>query len=373
MNANYKCGYFKNLDSFLKNNSIPYKTNFFLKYEMYFKKGGFAKFYIIPSCQKQLAEIVIFLKKNNIPWKIIGYSSNLFFLDELNYEVIITTKSITGLAVENGTFEVECGYPLQEFVRCALIHGRGGVEGLEGVPGTIGGALFMNSGAYGYSISDHLISIIVISPVGTLLKLEKNECEFGFRTSLFKTVTDYVLLSATFELPLTDQQKTARAIETFHIARHSYQEFVYPNLGSMFSVKGDFYREFFKNNRFYSLVCLALKFAFKNPVFRFVARKRPNNKYFNKLALYYIKSSFSGYRPSRKSMNILINDGRASLDEVVTYISVIRNRLSRDTAIENEIVTTAADLSTPAAKKVVAKLREKGLLDENCFDNHSLG
>lgn len=361
------------LFSFLKENSIAFKKDFLLKYETYFKKGGVAAFYVMPGCSDEVVRLVGFLREHSIPWKFVGLTSNVFFLDELDYGVVITTKNLTRLNVQGNKFEVDCGYSLQDFVRAALIHGKGGLEGLEGVPGSLGGALFMNAGAYGYTISDCLISVTAISPEGELVKLEKQQCEFENRCSLFKRKSGYVIISALFELDDTDRKKSARIIEVLHIARHSYQEFSYPNLGSMFSVRGDFYKEFFSGSRFYGYVCFLLKLLLKNPVVKFFARKRPSNKRFNSLALSYMGSVFSGYSPSVKSMNILVNDGCASLDDILNYISVVRSHLSPDTAIENELVIFPADLTTPKAREILSEIHKKGLSNEYCIDNNSLG
>src|SRR5690606_4337201 len=131
-----------------------------------------------------------------VSWKCIGFTSNLFFFDELYYGVIISTKGMTNLIVNERCVTVECGYSLQDLVRVALVNGLGGLEGLEGVPGTVGGALFMNAGAYGFTISDCLAAVTVITPEGNICKLSKEDCGFKNRSSIFREQEGYIILSA---------------------------------------------------------------------------------------------------------------------------------------------------------------------------------
>lgn len=360
------------LERFLRLGSIPYKSNHSLKYELYFKRGGVARLYIAPSTLDQLIHLINYLREIGVDFKIIGLSSNVLFLDELQYGVVISTKGLTCVCCQDGRFEVECGYPLQDFVRVALVHGYGGLEGLEGVPGSLGGALVMNAGAYGFSISDYLVSVKTLMPDGKVSILRKDECEFNFRSSIFRSNPDYIVLSAIFNLPSVDRRMAARDIEVYHIARHSYQEFAYPNLGSMFSVKKDFYLEVFEKDRFLKLAFIALKLLLKNPLAKLISRKRPHNKYFNKMVLGILRKDLN-YVPSVKSMNILINDGSVGTEELINYISEIRRILPMDTQLENEIVLSPIYLNDSRALKVVEYIKRRGLLNENSIANNTLG
>lgn len=326
------------VEDFLRNEFIPYKRDFDLKYETYFKSGGRAKLYIMPHDLDDFVEIIRFLGAKGVPYKVIGLSTNVLFLNELEYGVIITTKNSTFLKVNGNRFEVGCGYMLSDLVRAALINGYGGIEGLEGVPGTIGGGVVMNAGAYGYTISDYLCSVTCVDVSGNLFSLDKEACKFSYRDSVFKCFENYVIVSAVFELPLVDRRDSASKIEVFHIARHSYQEFSFPNLGSMYSIRQDFYRELLKGSIKYSFVCFLLKLLYKNPVSKFLQRKRPNNAVFNKLAMRYMSMSKSAYQPSIKSMNILINDGVATTEDLLTYISSVRGVINKSAPVENEII-----------------------------------
>ncbi|MCY1275670.1 UDP-N-acetylenolpyruvoylglucosamine reductase [compost metagenome] len=350
------------LEETLNEHRISYRKDFLLKFETYFKTGGIAKLYVNPINTSELKAVVQAARTHGIPFKIIGLTTNIFFLDELEYGVIISTKGMTGLQIKENTISVECGYSLQELVRVALINGMQGLEGLEGIPGTVGGAVFMNAGAYGYSISDHLVSVDYIDESGNMGSLLASECSFTLRTSIFRKNPEYIITSANLKLKPGKREDIAHRIETYHIARHSYQDFSYPNLGSMFSINGDFYRELFKRDALYRSICYLLKLIFKNPLSKFLSRKRPNNKIFNKLAITYAALDTLTYKPSLKSMNILVNDGNTRSIDLIEYINEIRKRLDKEISLENEIVTSPINMNNKESNIILNKISEKGLL-----------
>lgn len=324
---------------FLKLNSIPYKENFLLRYETYYKAGGSAKLFVEPSCKSQIVRLIGYLKSEDIGYKVIGLTSNIYFLDELTYGVIISTRSLRQLEVQGLTIDVESGYQLESLVRVALIHNATGFEGLEGIPGSIGGGILMNAGAYGYCISDNLLSVTVVDKEGSIKEISKDDCKFSHRSSVFKESQSFVIISAKFKLINGDKDKIASKIRTYHIARHSYQEFAYPNLGSLFSVNGDFYREIFRLNRFYRNYCFILKALLRNSFAKMLMRRNPNNLKFNKLVIDYIKSPDILTPVSEKSLNILINDGSSGFIDRIRHVYVIKKYLKDSTPIENEFIT----------------------------------
>lgn len=330
----------KKIDDYLCNSQTPFKKDFHIKFETYFKTGGIVKLYIEPNTIEQFSTLINFLYKNNIQYKVIGFTSNIYMLDELSYGVIISTKRLNRLNVNRDLeyIEAEAGYSLQDFVRVCLIEGCSGYEGLEGVPGSIGGGIFMNAGAYGYTISDNIISVKCINQQGELFELSNQDCKFSHRQSIFKNNEKIIILSCKFKITHGDKDSISKKIRVYHIARHSYQEFSYPNLGSMFSVKGDFYREFFRKDKKYSLLCYLMKLFFKNPISKLLSRKNPNNKHFNNLIECYIKPQKLPLSFSDKSMNILINDGHITPEKIKNHIEIIRSYLGEEHPIENEIV-----------------------------------
>lgn len=332
----------KILISYLETNKVFYRENYSLKYETCFKMGGKVKCFIIPQDYEKLKQIVIFLKNNHIKYKIIGFTSNILLFDEIEYSVILSPKNLTLLEIHDKVVEVEAGYSLQDFVRVVgILNNSEGYEGLEGIPASIGGAIVMNAGAYGYEISDNLISVECIDKNNEIIILEKKDCHFRFRNSIFRSSGNYVILKAKFRLNNGNKDLIAKNIEKFHIARHSYLDYVYPNLGSIVPVANYVYKLIFQESFFYTTIYWILKYVFKNPVSKFIMRKRPNNIVFNNLLLKYLEGqqkNISEYKLSRKSANILINDGNVSTTEIVNYVFLISKLLENRCHLENELV-----------------------------------
>lgn len=325
-------------------NAIFYKQDYSIKAETYFKMCGNIKLFISPQDYLKFRKLIIYINQVKISYKIIGFTSNVLLFNEIEYSIIISTKSLTYLQIFEDIITVDTGYSVQEFVRVIVMNQAKGFEGLEGIPATIGGALLMNAGAYGYSISDNLLSVECINEKNEFQVLTKEECDFVYRNSIFKN-GKYVILRASFKLIKGDRKEIARNIETFHIARHSYQDFVYPNLGSMLSLNGDIYHEILKKNRYYNFLYWTIKYLFKNPISKFFNRKRPNNVIFNKLLLKYLDSQMNiklNYTMSTKSANILVNDGTVDAREIVDYIFLIHGLMNKKIHIENELVLEPA-------------------------------
>lgn len=328
------------IEHYLNTKNIVYKKNHIIKYETYFKTGGNIKLFIIPNNYIDFKNIINYLIDEKLDYKIIGFTSNVLFLDELEYSIIISTKNLSKLEVIDNSIRVESGYSLQDFVRVAVINQAKGFEGLEGIPASIGGALFMNAGAYGDTISDNLISIEIIDENNNFIELKKEECNFSYRDSIFKT-GKFTILRAKFKLVKGNREKIAKNIEKFHIARHSYQDYTYPNLGSMISITGDTYHHIMKNDNIFNILYWILKYLYKNPITKFINRKKPNNIIFNKLLLEYLSSKKGiklNYTLSTKSSNILINDGSVTSKEIIDYVFLIYNLTNKQYHIENEIV-----------------------------------
>ncbi|MBW6511779.1 MAG: FAD-binding protein [Desulfuromonadaceae bacterium] len=323
-----------NFKYYLDSEDIWYRPNYLLKYDTYFQMGGYVYVYVCPQNLITLKLVISYLIENKIEYKIIGGTSNIVFLDKINYSVVISTKNLKTIRVADSSVYVDCGYSLQDFVRVAVTHGSEGFEGLEGIPGTIGGALFMNAGAYGYTISDNLISVDCLNINGDYFVLEKKDGLFSYRTSIFKN-EKIIILSACFNFKSGNKKEIEKKIEKFHIARHSYQEFVYPNLGSMFSCKGDFYYNLITHDKINIIKFYFLKLIFKNSIAKFINRKKPNNSIFNWFVSKHIK--INNYKPSNKSMNIMINNG-SDISTIIDYAILLRNRLNNKIYLENEFI-----------------------------------
>lgn len=168
--------------------------------------GGPAKAFKIVHSEQELLELI----KNNPDFLIIGGGSNLLVSDEGINKLVIKNE-ISGIGQAGNLLKVKSGTALQDLVNYSIKHGLSGLQKLTGIPGTVGGAVFGNAGAYGQNISDNIIQVVI--PGKTLSNLE---CHFNYRDSIFKKTHD-IILEITFKLragnPKTLAQEAKEVLE----------------------------------------------------------------------------------------------------------------------------------------------------------------
>ena len=161
--------------------------------------GGPALAYITPKDREDLSSILRFALENNLPVYFIGSGSNLLVSDEgINGIVISPAKSLKNLEIEKNLIIAESGVMLGKLVKESIKRNLTGLESLVGVPGTLGGALVMNAGAFGGEISNYLINVDIMTSKGELKTYNANDIDFSYRFSSFST--DEFILLARFEL-----------------------------------------------------------------------------------------------------------------------------------------------------------------------------
>lgn len=164
-----------------------------------YKVGGIAKYIISPQSLKCLSDVTELLKEYKIKYIVIGNGSNLLFSDKIYDGAIICTKNLRGVFCgANGT-HVMCGTKLPELYDYCLAHSFGGTETLCDIPATVGGAVAMNAGAFGYSVSDYVNTVTVLEN-GKQVKYYKDECKFGYRKSRFLR-DGSTIISVDFDFP----------------------------------------------------------------------------------------------------------------------------------------------------------------------------
>ena len=169
------------------------------KYTTY-KIGGNAQALISPKNEENLLLLLQYLKMKKIPYKVIGNGSNILFCDEDYNGVIIKLDEWNHLSIEKNIVKVEAGYSL---MRLALKLSRSGLKGLEfaaGIPGSVGGSVYMNAGAYGSDMGYITREVKVITPELKIETLSNKEMNFHYRTSFLKENKGYICLEATLYL-----------------------------------------------------------------------------------------------------------------------------------------------------------------------------
>jgi UDP-N-acetylmuramate dehydrogenase len=199
------------------------------------KVGGPADLLIEPNNIEGLRKTIEVLKESNIKWTVIGRGSNLLVSDQgINGAVIKLGKGFDHLDEVGEEITVGGGYPL---VKLATIISRKGLAGLEfsgGIPGSVGGAVFMNAGAHSSDISKILIKAHILFADGTMKWFSNKEMEFSYRTSVLQMKKPGICLEATFQLEQGNREEIKEQLQKFKNYRRETQPWNFPCCGSVF-------------------------------------------------------------------------------------------------------------------------------------------
>ena len=166
--------------------------------------GGPADLMIFPKSKQDLIKVIEIINENKIQLTILGSGSNVLVSDNgIRGAVISLKNSLKQIEVDDNILYAECGTMLGKIVKHAVKNNLIGLENLNGVPGTLGGALIMNAGAWGGEISENLIHVEVINSKSEIQKIQKKDLNFSYRQSSFNK--DDILLSAKFNLKKADK------------------------------------------------------------------------------------------------------------------------------------------------------------------------
>lgn len=183
---------------------LKFETNFPLSQITTLKIGGPARYFVSVTSNEQLIEAITWAKHNQLQFLVIGGGSNLLVSDNGTGSLVIKNE-IEGIEKEVRFLKVKSGTPLQHLVDYSIAQNLAGLQKLTGIPGTVGGAVFGNAGAYGQTISDHLREVICFNG-SEIITLQKDECEFDYRDSIFKR-NGYIILEVIFKLDVGEAKK----------------------------------------------------------------------------------------------------------------------------------------------------------------------
>lgn len=177
--------------------------------------GGRAKYLVEADSLYSIRETIELAKEQNLPFKVIGLGSNVLVSDLGFNGVVISMLRLNDVYFKVNQVRAMAGATISKLVKFATENGLTGLEALSGIPGTVGGAVVMNAGAFGHTISDYITEVETISN-GKIRKYYKGECGFKYRNSKFRTNNE-VVVSATFDLK-------EKGIEQVRGANQSYKE-----------------------------------------------------------------------------------------------------------------------------------------------------
>ena len=198
----------------------------------YTKVGGEADYLVFPRNRFELARVVKFANQENIPWMVLGNASNIIVRDGGIRGFVILCDKLNNVSVDGYTIEAEAGANLIETTRIALRHSLTGFEFACGIPGSVGGAVFMNAGAYGGEISHILQSCKVLTKDGEIETLSAQDLAFGYRHSAIQE-SGAVVLSAKFSLAPGNHQVIKQEMDRLTHLRELKQPLEYPSCGSV--------------------------------------------------------------------------------------------------------------------------------------------
>lgn len=199
-----------------------------------FKIGGPADYFVMPETIEELAEVLKLCKEENMPYFILGNGSNLLVGDKGFRGVVIQLyKNFDGICLEGTKITAKAGAML---IRVAKEAGKAGLTGLEfasGIPGTIGGAMVMNAGAYGGEMKDVVTAVTVLTKEGDIKTLSGEEMNFRYRGSVVED-EGYIVLEAVMELKEGNLEEIQTRMEELSLQRRTKQPIEYPSAGSTF-------------------------------------------------------------------------------------------------------------------------------------------
>lgn len=203
------------------------------KYTTY-KIGGKASCVVYPKNTTSLIKVLKFAKAKNIKYKMLGNGSNLIFSDK-NYDgILIKLNEFDDIEVYGKKIKVGAGYSLMKLSRVAQKNSLTGLEFAAGIPGTVGGAIFMNAGAYKSDMGYIVQTVKVLTPDYKVVEFENKELNFHYRTSFFKKHKDFICLETVLKLEKGDKTKIAEVMKNRLKRRVESQPLNYPSAGSVF-------------------------------------------------------------------------------------------------------------------------------------------
>ena len=212
------------------------------KYNTY-RIDGKTKYLIFPNSINDLVKVLEILKENNIKYYVLGNGSNVVINDKEYDGATIILSNINGIEVhpELQMAYAEAGAMLPVLVKQSVEKSLTGLEFAAGIPGTVGGSIYGNAGAYNSCILDYVSSVTVLDEDLNVRVLEHEDITYGYRTSIFKEEKKYIILGAKFYLKEGDKENSLEMIETRQERRRESQPLEYPSAGSVFrNPDGDF-------------------------------------------------------------------------------------------------------------------------------------
>ena len=222
-----------NSNTFLKNlKDVPFIFEAQLSFFTTYRVGGVAEVLALPENEEQIKELINFSKKKHIDFRVFGLGSNILVSDLGLSGITCCLKNFKGIKIDGQKVTALAGTALDEVVRESINAGLGGLENLSGIPGSVGGAVFMNAGAFKAETFDKLVSFTVLNKKGEIQEFKKEDVKYEYRKVW--GIEDCIILSATWLLDKQDKESLKTRREEILQSRAAKQPLEYPSAGSVF-------------------------------------------------------------------------------------------------------------------------------------------
>lgn len=285
-----------------KINSLKVEKNIKLANYSSFKVGGPADLFLTPQNAESLKEIMPYLYQAQLPYFILGKGSNLIISDKGYRGIIVYTGELNNYQLKGKLITAETGIELAELAEIALENSLSGFEFAAGIPGSLGGALYMNAGAYGGEIKDVIKKARLVNKKGELKVLNKKDLKLSYRSSLLQQKEEKLIaLDLTIELKTAKKEMIKEKMEDLHQKRWSKQPMDLPSAGSIF--------------------------------------KRPPGHYTGPLIE---KAGLKGYQiggaqVSEKHAGFIVNKGGATAEDIVNLINKIKKEVYKISGVQLKV------------------------------------
>ena len=199
-----------------------------------YKTGGIAKLVVYPNNINNLKQMLKLIHKYNIKYFILGKGSNTLFSDKEFNGVIIKLDKLNNFKIKQTEIYVESGMILSKLVQASVKNELTGLEFAIGIPGTIGGAIYMNAGAYGNNMSNIVKSVIVLNEKFQIKEILLEKLKFDYRYSIFQDNKNLICVAANIKLEHGNHDEIASKIKENLLKRKNSQPLEYPSAGSVF-------------------------------------------------------------------------------------------------------------------------------------------
>ncbi len=199
-----------------------------------FKIGGPCDYMVFPKSVEEVRNVLAFAKQQDVRVTVIGNGSNLLVADDGIDGIVLKTTELKTITCENNQLTAQAGARLSTLCEVAKEHSLAGLCELSGIPGTVGGGVYMNAGAYGGEIKDTLVSSLYINEQGEVKTLTAEEHELSYRHSVFQKHPQWIILESRFYLRSGNKEQLHEKTVELLKKRNEKQPLEYPNAGSTF-------------------------------------------------------------------------------------------------------------------------------------------